>query len=264
MNSSRHRLLLITTRLFLIALIVYGVACAVIAAQQERLIFFPHQNTHTDRLPSLWFEHDNARIHAWLVNEHLASDCLIIYFGGNAEDVHYLSEPVSRLNAATVLVNYRGYGRSSGQPLEQALVSDGRHIVHTLQKRWQPRRLIIMGRSIGSGVAAAVAAETSNNGLILITPFDSMLAVARQHYPTLPVGWLLRHPFRSDRHLADYREPVLIIRAANDQAIRPERTKALIEALHTSVHEVVIPDAGHNDLQDYPVYWQSIITWLDA
>ncbi len=264
MNSSRHRLLLITTRLFLIALIVYGVACAVIAAQQERLIFFPHQNTHTDRLPSLWFEHDNARIHAWLVNEHLASDCLIIYFGGNAEDVHYLSEPVSRLNAATVLVNYRGYGRSSGQPLEQALVSDGRHIVHTLQKRWQPRRLIIMGRSIGSGVAAAVAAETSNNGLILITPFDSMLAVARQHYPTLPVGWLLRHPFRSDRHLADYREPVLIIRAANDQAIRPERTKALIEALHTSVHEVVIPDAGHNDLQGYPVYWQSIITWLDA
>ncbi len=172
---------------------------------QDALIFFPQPTPPNSRgqFESHAYSVVNAGTHlkGWFVRGAISAERpLLVYYGGNAEEVSANLGDVARYKAGAYLfMNYRGYGDSDGKPSQDALCRDALHILDHVahQEKIPLAHMVLMGRSLGSGVAVHVAARRRVRGVILVTPFDSLLNVARHHYPFLPVGLLLKHPFDS-------------------------------------------------------------------
>jgi hypothetical protein len=124
--------------------------------------------------------------------------------------------------------------------------------------------VVAVGISIGSGVAASLAAKRPLDGFVLVTPFDSLEAVARQRFPWLPVSWLIRHELPSAKVLARVPVPVAIIAAERDGVVPPARTAALAAATGNLVHIVTIPATHHNDIAYHPDFREEMRTALAA
>jgi uncharacterized protein len=135
-----------------------------------------------------------------LVGVHLsgadAESALLLGFGGNAWNADNLALYLRELfpEHPVVAFHYRGYAPSTGRPSAQTLLDDALIIHDEIDRRLDPNAIIAVGLSLGGGPAARIAAEREVAGVILVTPFDSLGALARHHYPWLPIGPLLRHP----------------------------------------------------------------------
>jgi hypothetical protein len=163
-------------------------------------------------------------------------------------------------------MNYRGYGDSEGKPSQQNICRDALYILDTLAAREQIplNHIVLMGRSLGSGVAVHVAAHRAVRGVILVTPFDSLLNVARRHYPILPVRFLLKHPFDSAALAPDIRIPALVLIGRQDTIIPNQNAIRLSELWGGPVDTVMIEGVGHNDIQLGHRYWESINSFLST
>jgi pimeloyl-ACP methyl ester carboxylesterase len=237
---------------------------------QERLIFMPRPLSDAERQDiQLRFPKgqnvfaqaaDGTKVHAW----HLPGPSgapLVIYFGGNAEEVSWmLGETNAAQNVAWLLVDYRGYGASEGSPSEQALLSDA--LLWYDRFSPQAKKIIVFGRSLGSGVAVQLAAERKVDAVILVTPFDSMVAVGQRHHPYLPVSLLLRHRFDSLSRAPKMTAPLLCVVAMRDSIIPPEHAKLLYDAWGGPKRWVPLEEAGHNTADAHPNYWRSINAFL--
>ena len=203
---------------------------------------------------------DGTRLHAWHVKA-AAQAPLVLYFGGNAEEVSWLLDELPRrqTGAAWLLVDYRGYGASGGAPSERALTEDALLWYDYAAK--SGARLYAAGRSLGSGVAVRLAAERRLEGLMLVTPFDSMVAVGGRHYPFLPVRLLLRHRFDSLALAPRVDAPLLCIVATHDAVIPPQHARRLFDAW-TGPKQWLAIDAGHNDVDAHPGYWARMRAFL--
>src|SRR3954452_23217230 len=159
---------------------------------QDKLIFQPRPlselqrsqiaASHADASDIFLQAADGTRLHAWHFRS--AADApLVIYFGGNAEEVSWMLDQLAyrKTSTAWLLVDYRGYGASGGAPSEETLASDA--LAWHDYAAQQAKRVYAFGRSLGSGVAVRMAAERRVDGVILVAPYDSMTAVARYHYP---------------------------------------------------------------------------------
>jgi hypothetical protein len=191
---------------------------------------------------------------------------LILGFAGNAwnsqDAAAYLSELYP--GADVVAFHYRGYRPSTGSPSSAALLGDAALIYDFAVSQVRPKRTIAVGFSIGSGVAAHLASERSLDGLILVTPFDSLKAVASGHYPFLPVGALFRHEMDAAGALKDSKVPTAIVAAERDSIIPPRRTDALRGSVGNLVFDRTIPGAGHNDVYHLPEFRDAMQTALQA
>jgi len=207
---------------------------------------------------------DGARVHAW----HLQSGpALVLYFGGNAEEVSWMLDE-ARAGAPGVswlLMDYRGYGQSAGSPSEAALVADALALYdHALTLPGvDPKRIYAFGRSLGSGVAVALAAERPLAGLVLATPFDSLVAVAKRYYWYLPVDWMLKHRFDSIARAPQQKTPLLCLVAQLDEVIPPAHAQRLFEAWGGPKRKVVLSGAHHNSTDAHPLFWPSVRTFLE-
>jgi hypothetical protein len=179
----------------------------------------------------------------------------LLGFGGNAWNAEamalYLHDLFPDQNVVTF--HYRGYAPSSGRPSAEALLSDSLLIVDHLQQADARERVIAVGFSIGSGVAAYLARHRPAAGLILVTPFDSLEAMARDTYWWAPVGLLLRHQMPTIDFVRESRVPTALIIAERDTIVPARRSTPLRAAIPNLVFERSI-DAGHNDLYDRPTF----------
>jgi dienelactone hydrolase len=175
---------------------------------------------------------------------------VILGFGGNAWNAEAMAAYLHDLypTADVVAVHYRGYPPSEGSPTAAALRADSLAIHDWAARRFPGRRILAVGFSIGSGVAAWLAAQRSLAGAILVTPFDSLAAAAADHYPWLPVRLLFRHEMAAAEDLRGSRVPVAIISGENDTLIRPARADALRQAAPALAYSRVVAGAGHNDI----------------
>jgi len=175
---------------------------------------------------------------------------LILGFGGNAwngQDVAaYLHEVYPK--ADVVAFHYRGYPPSTGSPSAKALLADAPLVFDGAVNRVKPARTVVVGFSIGSGIAASLAKRRSAAGLILVTPFDSLKKVAKGAFPWLPVGTLFKHEIDAAGALEGSTVPVAIIAAEQDEIIPSARTDALRAEVSNLVFDRTIADAGHNDI----------------
>ena len=255
------------------ALVVAGggfvLICALLYFGQERSIFFPTPNDAQLRAhysaQRIEIAIAGATLEGWWVeNAWATTPAVILYFGGNAEDVLYTASVASNIDArAVVVVNYRGYGGSTGEPSQKALYDDGLAIYDYAIKRGVPaEHIVVMGRSLGSGVASMLAGARPVRAAILITPFDSLAAVAAGHYPFLPVRLLLRHPFPSADWARRTHAPALFLAADSDTVVPATHAQKLFQLWAGPKQIHVLPQTGHNDIESHADYYRLINEFL--
>ena len=243
------------------AVLIYGALCALLYLLQGRLLYLPPREVTLHGVHSIRLQRDDATLKIWVL--HPDAPAALIYFGGNAEDVsaNIADFAAAFPDRAVYLVNYRGYAGSSGRPSEAALLSDAVAIFDWVAARHD--RIAVVGRSLGSGVAVALAAQRPVEHLVLITPFDSIGNVAADHFSFFPVRWLLRDRYDSLLRIGDVRAPVLVLLAEHDEVVLRARSDALIAAIPPGIGQTLLMrGATHNDISSFPVYWQSLRNFL--
>ena len=249
----------------IVALVVIGLPLLAYFAQ-DSLIFHPQPLAASQRIAvsknssaqGFFIDAaDGTRLHAWYVKGHP----MVIYFGGNAEEVSWmLDEAAARTpGVGWLLVDYRGYGSSGGSPSESALVADALQWFDRVESN---EKIYVFGRSLGSGVAVQLAARRAVAGLILVAPFDSLVEVGKRHYPFLPVDWMLKHRFDSLALAPKITAPLLCMVAMDDEIIPVEHAKRLHDAWGGPKRWVALEGAGHNSTDNAANYWTSIVAFL--
>lgn len=203
-----------------------------------------------------------TELRGWVVNPGRTRS--LVYFGGNGEPLAWLRPLLADWfpEHTSYLIAYRGYGASAGRPSQRALTSDALALVDHVAGRHPEAPVDVIGRSLGSGVAVQVAVRRAVERLVLVTPFDSLAATAGDLFPRLPVARLLRDRWDSAAVAGRVSADVLVVRAGQDQLVRPARTDALLAALRPDTMVVDFPGAGHDDVSAAPAYWRSIEAFL--
>jgi len=237
-----------------IAVLAYAGFCIFIYASQRSAIYYPTPEVQVPGAADMRLESGGETLKIWRFAGSGGANA-IIYFGGNAEEVSgNIPDFRSYFPGHNVyLVNYRGYGGSTGSPSEAGLYKDALAVFDEIRSRYTS--ISVIGRSLGSGVASYLAAMREIDRLVLVTPFDSVENVARKALPVLPVSLLLKDKFDSAGRVADIEAPVLVITAENDEVILSRHSTALVEAFPDSqvTHEV-IHGAAHNTIGMSPRY----------
>ena len=190
---------------------------------------------------------------------------LLLGFGGNAWNGQDVAQYLHDLfpDHDVVTFHYRGYAPSTGSPSGAALTADAPLIYDAAIKRLRPERIIAIGFSIGTAVAAQLSSRRSLNGLILVTPFDSLRALAQAMIPWIPIGPVFAHEIDAAAAFQGNAVPVALIAAEHDQIVPSERTQALSKVIPNLVYETTIDGAGHNDIYSRSDFHQAMHEALD-
>lgn len=198
-----------------------------------------------------------------LVREPQQADApWLLYFGGNAMSLrsskHVLEHLAADEDWGLAVWAYRGYDGSAGSPTQRALLTDARAAAERLRRVHgvEPERLIVVGQSLGTGIAMHTAAyccptEHAPAGLVLVSPYTSMARVFDEHAP-LPIGWALSDDYPSATYLSDVSCPVLIVHGARDDVIAVQHSRDLEAQRPDHVELVVFDELGHNDIWSSP------------
>ncbi|WP_375739087.1 alpha/beta hydrolase [Pseudomonas boanensis] len=179
----------------------------------------------------------------------------LIYFGGNAEDVSWNLSSFAEAfpDHALYLMHYRGFGGSSGSPSEEAIQQDALALFDRVQALHP--EVLLVGRSLGSGVAIRLASQRPASRLVLVTPYNSIEELAQEQFAIFPVRWLLRDKFESWRYAPGINVPTQVIMAEHDEVIPRWSTEKLLRQFSPGVATMaVIRGKGHNTVSDSPEY----------
>lgn len=229
---------------------------------QRNLLYFPTTYMNVVDEEEIYFQFDSIKLQGWVLNKE--NEEALIYYGGNAENIEQNITFFKRFfpNKTVYLINYRGYGKSEGTPTQNNLFSDALNVYDKV--KLNHKTISLMGRSLGSGVASFVSSKREVKKLVLITPYDSILNVAKSAYAFLPVGLLLKDRYESIKYVPNIKAKTLIIYGSKDEVINPKKTQYLIKAFKKEQLEVVlIPNANHNDISLYNEYTNSLNEFLN-
>jgi uncharacterized protein len=210
------------------------------------------------------FSNDDVILDVIVLNK--GKDKAILYFGGNAESVVANASGFKNIfsNHTVYLLNYRGYGGSTGSPTEAALYSDALFLYDEIFNRFDS--VSVIGRSLGTGVATYLASTRAINKMILITPYDSIQNIAQKQYPVFPISILLKDKYDSASRVQDIDAETLIILAEHDVVIPMENSEQLIKEFPESQLQVeIIKDATHNSLSSKnKVYYSFLQQFMNS
>ena len=196
---------------------------------------------------------DGTRLCGWLLTPLVPGPRpAVMYFGGRSEEVSWVARDAGKLfPGMTVLaMNYRGYGQSHGVPAEIHMIDDGCTLFDWLAELGQvdASRIALVGRSLGSGVAVQVAKERPVHSVVLITPYDSILAIAKRRFRVMPIEYMLRHRFESIKYAPSLKAPTYILRAFDDDVVPHSHTDQLVGKLATLVGDDTVPGSDHMNI----------------
>ncbi len=252
-------------RILIVLGAVYFGVCLLLYLLQDHMLFFPQplqREPAGSHLEPLAVQRGDVTLRGWVVNR-ASEGPLVFYFGGNAEEVSELGGLFARLDAVTVLVNYRGYGTSDGKPTAAGLIDDAAAVVGEMRGRLgSDRPVILFGRSLGSGIAALATRSSDVDGVILMSPYRSIESIARRRYPFAPVGWLLKQDIDATLALDALPERVLVLHARRDRVVPDRESRAFLELLPNDP-EVVEFVGPHNIALETPELWAAIETFVE-
>ena len=225
------------------AMVMYALLCVGLYLLQSRMIYLGGGTRVDPKDTNFAFSRDDLTLRGWRVNP--GQPRALLYFGGNAEAIEYQGDDFARWfpDYTIYLVAYRGYGASDGAPGEQALKGDALALYDLVAKDHQ--EVAVLARSVGTGIGVYLAAERPVAKLALITPYDSLTAVAGGHYPMFPVRWLMHERFDSMAEAPRVKAPVLLLIARHDEIIPPPHAEHLATAF-ASPPRIQWLEATHN------------------
>ena len=229
---------------------------------QRSFIYFPVSNTVQPQLAEWPIKINGLQLQGFMANS--GQDTLVWYFGGNAEQIALSLPEIARVlpQASVVGFHYRGYGASEGEPSERGLIADALAIYDKLAGEY--KRIVLVGRSLGSSVAVQLAAQRKVDRLILVTPFDSIANIAQDMYWYYPVRWILRDKFESVKFAPQINCPVLVLVAGEDTTVPNKYTQNLLQSLPADLRQSkTFPTAGHNDIQSHQGYYASLSEFVN-
>ena len=258
--------------IFLAVLLGYLVNVVAAMILENSLIYFPSVYPEGDWEPKglpvedVWFESDDGvQLHGWYVPQQNARAAVLFCHGNGGTITHRIDTLEmlhGRSNASVLIFDYRGYGRSRGNPNEAGVLADAR-----AARRWLAAHenipesdVVLMGESLGGAVAVDLAARDGARALVLESTFSSLPDVAAHHYPWLPVRWAMRSRFDSEAKIADYHGPLLMVHGDADTIVPLRFGRRLFEAanepkqfilLHGHDHNVPMPTSFYDALGEF-------------
>jgi hypothetical protein len=244
-----------------VALVIYAVICGALYAGQRSLLYYPTAESQSAHAEVLRVPTDGAVLKVWHLRD--SGERAILYFGGNSEDVGSNIDGFAAAfpNTDVYLVNYRGYGGSTGAPTEAALLGDAQIVFDLVRSRHAS--VAVIGRSLGSGVAVHLASVRNVSKLALVTPYDSLVRVARRHLSVVPVAWLLHDTFDSFGKASKVRAPVLVLLAESDRVIPRVHSERLVTAFAPGQVEVrLLAGTNHDSIASSAEYRDALAAFL--
>lgn len=229
--------------------VAYIASCGALYLMQDNLLYHPKPRAFTSPLSTLILPVGNERI-VVSIRPHAGTKA-IIYFGGNGEDASQNLPAFEKIfpKHALYLMHYRSYGGSTGTPSEEANFMDAVALFKTVQK--DHANISIIGRSLGSGIATRLTSQFPATNLVLITPYDSIEAIASNKYPFIPIRFLLRDKYNSGKYASGIKTPTTIFMAENDRVIPRKSTEMLFARFQKGVASLVlVGGVGHNTISN--------------
>ncbi len=246
--------------LLIVGVLGYGGLLALMVLFQRQLMYFPDARRHDPAAAGLpqaeevaLTASDGEKLLAWHVAPR-GNKPVVLYFQGNAGALDLRAGRFAWLIAdgtGLVALNYRGYGGSSGRPSEAGLIRDAEAAYDFAAARYAPSRIVPWGESLGTAVAIALAATHAVGGLILDAPFTSAADVGAAAYPFVPVRWLIKDAWRSDRRIARVTAPVLVLHGERDRVVPIRFGEKLFALANEPKRMVRFPAGTHVDLDDH-------------
>ena len=249
-------------------LLLFVLLVGTLVLRQERLMFYPTRRLAAspasfglDATELSVVAEDGVRLHGWWIRG--AGRRVLLYFHGNAGNAADRLERAralhDRFGLDIFLVDWRGYGRSEGSPSEEGLQRDGRAVYRTaIEAGFHPDQIVLFGESLGGAVAIELGAKWACAGVVLETPFLSARALARVHYPWVPLS-LVQDRWNNEARVADIPVPKLFLLAERDEVAPASQGRRLFETARGVRELLVVPGAHHNDvwIVGGDVYWKA-------
>ncbi|WP_245710294.1 alpha/beta hydrolase [Winogradskyella thalassocola] len=238
---------------------------------QEKLLFFPstleqnYQYQLNHNFEELFFKTDEHTIINTLHFKVENPKGVILYFHGNAGDLSRwgtVSEYFVDMEYDVLMMDYRTYGKSTGILSEDGIYGDAQYCYDYLLKQYSEDEITLYGRSLGTGIASYLASKNKPKQLILETPYYSILDVAKDRFPILPVKQLLKYHFPTYQFLPKATCPITIIHGTKDSVVPFASAKKLSDLKIENLDFITVKGGGHNNLIEFEAYHNTIQTIL--
>ena len=244
-------------------LIIYSLICWHIYMTQEQLLFFPqklNKNYQFDfdaKFEEINIKSFDNKILNSLLFKADSSKGVIFYLHGNAGSLQTwgnAAKTYTDLNYDVFMLDYRGYGKSEGQnKSEEQVFRDVEVAYQTVKKRYEENKIIILGYSLGTGLATKIASENSPKLLILQAPYYSLVDLMKKNYPLLPT-FILKYRFETNQYITNCKAPIVIFHGNIDYVIYYESSVKLSSLFKKDDRLIILKGQGHNDITDNQEY----------
>ena len=239
--------------IFLFLLLIYIIICIVIFFTQRSLMYHPSENNYLDenklnhKVEKIIIPSDNE-LNAWYFEKDQNFKTLLFFHGnaGSLENRIYKLNDLSKLNLNYLIVAYRGFSGNKGSPTEEGLYKDARAAKYWLNlNNINDQNIIVYGESLGTAVAIDLAKDHKFAGIILESPFTSMLKLSRKYYAWLPTGLLLKDKYETDKKINKVFAPILILHGRNDNIVPFEMGETLFNQANNPKFSYFIDNDDH-------------------
>jgi uncharacterized protein len=265
-----------TFRKVLIYLVLIYVLLVVIAILfQETFLFrntklaMDYQYEFKEDFEEMWFMPEaNVKLNAlYFKTDSLKRKGLIVYFHGNADDLRRWGKHAidfTKNDYDILMIDYRQFGKSTGELSEKALHSDATYVYGWAKKRFPENQIILYGRSLGTGIATRLASGNNPKMLLLETPYFSLSDVVNSYFPLIPYNSILKYQFRTDLCISQVRCPMHFFHGTKDAVVPYKSSLKLATLLNKKPSEILttIPNGEHKNLGDFQAYHTALDSLL--
>jgi len=244
----------------------YLFLCLIFYVVQERFLFQPEvlpqdfKYKYEYPVEEVFFEPETGVRINGLHFKISGAEGVVFYFKGNTRSIKgwgkFARDFVNK-GFDFFMIDYRGFGKSRGERSEAAIFNDGQIVYDYLKKIYGEEKIIIYGRSIGSGFATKIASQNKPQMLILDSPYFSMLYLLKRKIPFLPIKKLLRYHIRTDIFIQKVQVPIFIIHGNKDRLI-PIRNGKKLQEIAEDASLITIDGGGHNNLPKFNDYHEKL------
>jgi pimeloyl-ACP methyl ester carboxylesterase len=244
--------------------------CGMMYFSQENMIFYPEalppdfKYSFPARFEEVNLPVAGATINALYFRTERPRG-VVVYFHGNAGSLRGWGEVATDFTGKgydTFIPDYRGFGKSTGRIKNETMLhGDAAAVYAYVRKTFEEDRIILYGRSIGTGIAVKLAKTNRPQMVILESPYVSFLDLAAHHYPLIPrplLGLLLRYTLRTDLWIPEVACPVYLIHGTLDEIIPYDSSERLLKLIKSDGRLIAVPGGGHNNLADFPLYHEQL------